>query len=54
MKEFGQKKFLLLSKSKKPEVIVKNDNVFMSALLDTGSDRCLINYYRNVKCLPSV
>ena len=33
-------------------VIEKNNDTFVSALLDTGSDRCLINY-SNVKCLPS-
>ena len=52
VREVGrQKKFLLLNKSK-ILVIVKNNNTFMSVLLNTGSDRCLINY-RNVKCLPS-
>ena len=52
VRKVGREIFLLLNKSKKPMVIEKNNDTFVSALLDTGSDRCLINY-RNVKCLPS-
>ena len=48
----GEKKLLLVRESKKPLVLVKSNDQFMSALLDTGSDRSLINY-RNVKCLPT-
>ena len=41
---------ILVKESQKPVILVKSNEKFMTALLDTGSEKCLINY-KNLNCL---
>ena len=46
----GADNILLVKESQKPVILVKSNKKFMAALLDTGSEKCLINY-KNLNCL---
>ena len=46
----GADNIILVKESQKPVILVKNNEKFMTALLDTGSEKCLINY-KNLNCL---
>ena len=48
----GKDNIILVKESKKPVILVKSDKKFMTALLNTGSEKCLINY-KNVQCMPT-
>ena len=48
----GRDNIILVKESKKPVILVKSDKKFMTALLDTCSEKCIINY-KNFKCLPN-
>ena len=41
---------ILVKESQKPVILAKNNKKFMTALLDTGSEKCLINH-KNLHCL---
>ena len=46
----GADNIILVKESQKPVILVKSNEKFMTALLDTGSEKCLINY-KNLYCL---
>ena len=46
----GADNIILVKESQKPVILVKSNEKFMTALLDTGSEKCLINY-KNLNCL---
>ena len=46
----GADNIILVRESQKPVILVKSNEKFMTALLDTGSEKCLINY-KNLNCL---
>ena len=46
----GADNIILVKESQKPVILVKSNKKFMTALLDTGSEKCLINY-KNLHCL---
>ena len=46
----GADNIILVKESQKPVFLVKSNEKFMTALLDTGSEKCLINY-KNLNCL---
>ena len=52
VRTLGKDNIILVKESKKPVILVKSDKKFMTALLDTGSEKSIINY-KNVTCLQN-